>query len=1310
MTETGSRKQILSHIPINTQNNINSLFEKVDNGKEFEFIFFSRKNKKSSQETSDQNAEQSLNESAQKEEKKTQYKGQLLNKEKYVLLLKYIRNMGKLKKLKVMSAEKTLDINYSTDNENVYRITIKGAADINKIIGRITNMQNKNYFIYKFLLQTMQRSPDIFSFLLKNKKENDTIDIDDLNMRIRLSTETDLMTDMKEKNINMINENLINLMTSVKLDTDVINSINKNIIFRLKDRTSLIVEESDGYFIRLDLTDTKTTRNIGKLNSTVSNYELELEYGVTSLKNVKKKHLESMYATAENILKFVQQSPFIIGVAQSNNVIHYYKEMSNAENNIINLVVRQTVSLEIQHVTERLPNKYAVTDKADGDRYLLIIYKNGVYLISNNLVVKDTGIILDNDNEKYNGTIMDGEYIYSTNQKRHLFMVFDCLRNGNSDLRSIVSLKERLNNADKIINECFIFKGKEGAQSGFKFKNAPTQKETFNINEISKFYAQELGRFYEVLNKDMNYVKEYPLIRRKFFMEVFGAERWEIFKYSAEYWKRYTEDANIKFPYLLDGLIYQPLEQSYITNVSESKYPDYKWKPPVKNSIDFYIEFKRDSQTGKIMDVYDNSTATDDMNNENSTIRNKIYRICTLYVGKNVKNKELPVPFDQNYGIAEAYIYLRDGEIRDMSGDILSDKTVVEFYYQNDSSIIPQQRWVPMRTRYEKTESVERYEKKYGNYQGIAERIWRSIINPVLMEDFIELAKGNTDKRNFFDIKIKELNSKISHQNIVSVNRENKYYQKVSKLAKTMRDFHNFIKSNLIYTYCNKLYNSNTQQSVLDIACGRGGDIGKFYYTEVAYYVGIDINAEGFKSPVDGALSRYNTFRKKKPNFPKMYFIQADARALLEYDAQVKILSGMDEVNKRLLEKFFSNDEKQRSIFDVVDCQLAMHYFLKDELSWNNFKQNLKNHLRNGGYFIATTTDAAQIMKAIGDKNAFTVYYDDSDGNKKKFFEIIKKYANLEEGERFGLGAAIDIYMSWIFDENNYQTEFMVDPDFVTEELERDADLELVDTDLFSNQLTIHKKFLQDAARYESTEETRNYMAKVAAFYQDNEMNRKSLEYSNLHRYYVFRKKSPSDIVTKNKQKGGQINKENKENNNTKNEFSEKYDFSDINNFKIPDMSNYNDKYSMINSLHKILMSHSIFPKSLSTDEFMKDMGLQIIKDHNITNEYLNDIAQKIIVRHEVVNENNKNNNKIQNILDGINLIFVERDCNNFYDITYILKPDTKVSDRVAVLMKEGGLYKPLMRKEEKGIRGIFKMKDDMIEYLIENGEQLENE
>lgn len=1258
MSNTG-RDQVLSHIPNNIQSDIDKLFKKVDAHKEFEYIFFSKGKER-------------------------------MNKEKYILLLKYIKNISKHKKMRIHGPHKTLDVNYSISPEHTFRITVDGEAEINKVMNRLNNVQNKNYVHYKFLLHSIRKyiKNDKISFMLKTKNPGDTIDIDDLNMRVRLSSEDNLTDDIKESKYDNIDDTIVKLINGENLDLNTRTDMMKKISFRLKERTSLFIEESKDHFIRVDLSDTKTVNNINNIYNAVSNYELEIEYGANDKKLVKKEHLHTVYSTAETLLKLIQQSSFIVGNTQTALVIQYYKEIVGITTDISNIVARQTVSLEVQHATEILPNRYCVTDKADGERYFMIIFNGSIYLISNNLNVRDTGIVLDTkEQEKYNGSVLDGEYIYLPKHKRHIFMAFDCLKSGDTNVRDIISLEERLKYADKIIDECFIFEG----QQGYKFKKSPDQSNGFNIKKVKEFYGTELIKYYDVLNRDIHVVKQYPLIRRKFFMYVTGASSWEIFDYAVEYWKRYTEDSNVKFPYLLDGLVFQPLEQSYITNPNESKYHDYKWKPPYKNSIDFYIEFKRDTQTNKILDVYDNSIE--------GNVRNKTYRICTLQCGNSFKGKENPVPFLENNGIPEAYIYQQDGEIRDMSGDVISDKTVVEFYYLNDDAIIPQRRWVPIKTRYDKTEAVERYKKKYGNNIKIAERIWRSIINPVLMDDFIELAKGNTESRKFYDIKIKKMNATISHKLIVSANKENKYYQKVSKIAFVMRQWHGYIKSNLIYTYCNKMYNSNTQQSVLEIGCGRGGDIYKFYYTEVEYLIGIDIDAEGLKSPVDGAISRYNMFKKKKPNFPKMHFIQADARSLLNYDAQLKALSGMDDNNKKLLDKFFPSNGKA-TLFDRISCQFSMHYYLKDDISWSNFKQNLKTHLRNGGYFFATTFDAQKVIKLIGSEESYVEYFDDN-GVKTKFFEIVRRYGDIKDNETIGLGNGIDLYTSWMFNEGTYVTEYLVDFNFVVQELERDCDLELVDSDMFGNHYHVHHEFLTNARKYESVKETSNYLKDKASkiYAEGDEFIEKCKTYSFLNRYYVFRKKNKTDIGNTKKMQGGSVDKQE-----PLRLYEEKYNFSDINKFNIPLMNNYNNEYSMVNSIHKILVSHGIFPKAVDVPEFLNDINVGIRNDEEINNEYINEIGKNIVINHEISGDGNNN---VKNVIDGLNIFIVERDCNNFYDIEYANKKNYKGSDKAIILMKEGGIYKPVMQKENGRNRGIFRMNDEIIDYLVNNGEQI---
>jgi len=198
-----------------------------------------------------------------------------------------------------------------------------------------------------------------------------------------------------------------------------------------------------------------------------------------------------------------------------------------------------------------------------------------------------------------------------------------------------------------------------------------------------------------------------------------------------------------------------------------------------------------------------------------------------------------------------------------------------------------------------------------------------------------------------------------------------------------MGTFHNWLMSIIIYTHCNSAYENNRKLSVLDVSCGRGEDIMKFYYSRIDFYVGIDIDNNGLISPTDGAISRYDKLNKQHPNFPRMYFINADAGALLNYDEQLKALGTMSGKNKTLINKFFPKDTNKITMFDRVNCQFAIQYFLIDDIIWANFITNVRNTLKPGGYLLITCYDADRIIDLLKDNNQFTSYYTNTKGEKK---------------------------------------------------------------------------------------------------------------------------------------------------------------------------------------------------------------------------------------------------------------------------------------------------------------------------------------
>ena len=1204
---------------------LRTLFDSTKKNDEFEFIFFSKK-------------------------------GKYLSQEKYIQLLKFFSKRSSNGTMKLLPPENTLDIIYPIDQNTTVRNTLSGTESINNIMKKLILL--KNHVIFRTLVSMWNKGSKNINVMKKEKSLEQTIDIDELDIRARLSKESTPSSD-ETKQLMLIDETQMN-----------------KIKYRYKQRTSLFLygnEESDD-FIRIDLTYTKMADTFKKLNHAVPNYELEIEYGTKS--SAKSECFDMMLSEIELLTKIIQQSNHIITRSMINNVIEYYKNLLSLPQNFVvtALDARQSITLEIQHVTELIPNRYTVTDKADGERHFLIICNNKVFFMSTNADVKYTGIELPESLNEYNGSVIDGELIFIPHKNRHLFMAFDCLFHKSKDIRQIVKLSERLSYADDIINKCFITSNQKGL--------LPPEKNiiegTFHLEKRIDIHYSNIEKIISNLNHDLDIDKQYPLIRRKYFADATGAKDWEIFAYAVAVWNAFTNTSSVKCPYLLDGLIFQPLEQPYITSAIDSKNQDYKWKPPEKNSIDFYVEFDKDPN-GKLLSVYDNSY------DDYEFVRNKPYRICKLYVGQKNTGNEVPVLFKEEQQLYNAYIFLDNGEVRDVDGNILTDKTVIEFYYNNDPNVLEKFRWVPLRTRYDKTESVVRFGRKYGNYITVADKVWRSIINPLLISDFDDLSKGNDPAKNqyYYNKKIESLRKKIGHELIISATKENAYFQLRTNLAKHMRNFNNWIKSNQIYTFCHPMYQDNRQLSVLDISCGRGADIMKFYYSKSSLVVGLDIDREGLISAVDGAISRYNQLKAKKPNFPQMYFIQADATAEFDLESQKKSLGLPHLENEQHFVKFFSNDPKKRTLFDRINCQFALHYMLKNDESWKNFKKNVNNYLRNGGFMLLTLFDGLSVAKLLKDTEKYTYEYTDPSGKVKTLFEIVKKYQEpANDNVIFGTGNAIDVYMAWISQEGRYLTEYLVDSRFLTEQLEKECDLELIDTDSFGNQMIIHEPYVTFYSKYEDVDETRKFMGNVAEFYRPDSINEGCKKLNSLYRFYVFRKRD-----NPKKQIGGG---------------DDLLNFSNSDKFIVPAMNGYDNEYSCINSIHHILKNHKIIPKSIKPKSLCNDIGIKFTKDTNIGNK-LNDIGKKLVVSH-LVTYNNEEIKK--NILEGVHVFVVERDCNDDYDIDLIKKSqEINPSDKSVILMKEGTWYVPVyyLDDDKEQRTGLYNMDHHVIQELLKN-------
>ena len=1022
------------------ENKINKLYGELDSDDEFEFMF-------------------------------NNYRDNPLTISKFLDVLRYLTIRSKKDDLS-LETHNSLDVtyNYEKGSTSSYRISINDLSKVNKLMNLVHN--RNNHVIFSILISKIYNQSDkSLKLIHKIKNKDEIINIDDYDIRVR-----------KSKEANVSKKTMDDLMKLSHIERF-------NIIFRYKQRISLVLVDNDETRISIDLTSVKHNTDINLLEKTAEIYELELD--IQKKSSSKKNYLDMVFSEIFILKKILQNSNVVISKQDTDNILSEYKKLVFGKNvNIKKLYSMQPISAEVQHVVDKIPNKYAATDKADGDKYCMFVTGGDIYLISNNLDIKATNVKVKN----MDGTLIEGEYIYVPKYKKHLFLPYDIIFHQKKDIRDEQSLKERLIVLNKAMNQMFSY--------SFDFKDF---SESFSIDKIKAFYKKEIKSYFDKMDNLLNTEKANTIFLRKFFVFPTGGNSSEIFSYSSLMWELYTETENINCPYVLDGIIFTGIEQKYSSNKNEWKYPIYKYKPPSHNSIDFYVKFERNNDSNQIINVYDNS--------DNTKLKGKSYRIANLFVGDSDGKEEIPIPFQKDKDNHQAYFLLDDNEVRDIHGNVIKDGTVIELAYNNDLSIPHRFRWVILRTRLDKTEQVIKYKKQYGNFKDVADKTWNSIIESLDINDLKILGDPNT-----YEAHMKFLKTKVDTSVITLERKEDIYYQKITNLIKPMRDWHNFIKSLLIFTYCapkfiNRKDNRKQKIDVFDIACGRGGDNMKMYHARVKNYVGVDIDYHGIHSSTNGAISRYNTLKKKFPNFTNMTFINADAGTLLTAEDQSKILgNNMSNENKNLIVKNFESKRQ----YDVINCQFAFHYFFESENKLNNVCQNIAKHLKPGGFMLLTMFDGDAVIKLLGDKQSYKGEYTDDEGKNNLLFEIVNKFGKINNFNKPSI--PIDVHMSWISEENKYITEYLVTKEYLTKVMAENVGLKLVDTEMFHNLYDINKDFFMDTINYEENEKNKQFFMKVKSFYNlEKDIDIQSKIYSDLFRYYIFQKVEGDIKVPKTK-------------------------------------------------------------------------------------------------------------------------------------------------------------------------------------------------
>ena len=676
-------------------------------------------------------------------------------------------------------------------------------------------------------------------------------------------------------------------------------------------------------------------------------YELEIEFIGKKTTIETPVVLKEYFAILTKILQSYYESPFLL---KNSDIQRYVQEFNMTSNIFYDLV-----TLERRHLNKENPHNitqgYTVTVKADGDRC-------GLYVARDRKVLKIpknpeqlvwTGITAKDNSHV--GDFIDGEYIADKN----LFCVFDVLRFRNRDTKNL----PLLTTDDDVIKN--PLKCRLGCARLF-------------VDDLKKDFV-------------MSPTSQPLRVETKLFLAGDGKAMEEAIK----------TILTTQVEYERDGLIFTPRSSGVAPKEDrEGKkwLRVYKWKPHYQNSIDFLLKIQPqdsiDPVTGdkvKKGELYVGRSPNSDyiypretMNGEYvpkklpedlQTVADMGTYIPTIFqpsVPRDPDAYQIFIPVDS-----------KNNPI-DENRKRVEDNTIVECYFD-----IEKYRWVIMRTRYDKTYQYRVLKQpNYGNNISTADNVWTSIHVPITEEMLTKFVTEPPD----------------------STYEDDMYYRDDQK--RSAREFadvyavHNKIKDDLYAA------NLKAEDTLLELASGRGGDMHKWKHYHVSKVVAVDFSLANIISPKQGAAVRYLKDRAKNPHdyMPKTLFIQGDMTyyPLFEQeDKYMPILTGKEKASTEYLANF-----EELTKFDAISCQFALHYACESEEIFHAFAKNIEKYGKD--IFFGTCSDGQSVYSLLLGKKThvfnnnkqivgeYTKEYDDKDSWKEEFGMPVK--VMLESFER----------------------------------------------------------------------------------------------------------------------------------------------------------------------------------------------------------------------------------------------------------------------------------------------------------------------
>jgi hypothetical protein len=909
----------------------------------------------------------------------------------------------------------------------------------------------------KVFVEHMTKGP-----MFINREKINPVDFDDFNFRVTYSAETPIQ---KIGIINNLTENwrkskkefrLINRVTFVhddypfKVDLSIVKYAN-----RLPDKFG---RENRGPVIRV-----YTLEESNVLNNTEI-YEIEIELdnrkvGPGTRFNNPQLIVDALRKVIKNVLSGMQSSNYPISYPEQKYVLESYMKLIMKDKydpkkyvssryfigpNSYTLQIENVAAIDENSNRPNIRKDFIVTDKADGERHLLYISKEGkIYLINTNMDVIFTGA--RTDNEDCCNTLLDGELItHDKNGKFiNLYAAFDIYYIKNQDVRANTFLTNFEKEKEKDKKEREREREREKEKPRYNLLHFIRQ----NLNPVA----------ITMTNKNTNKKTNVPEIKTKdsllsplrFSVKEFFPtnSKQTIFEGCQQILQKETEG---RFEYNTDGLIFThsfygvgstSVGQSGPTEKITWEY-SFKWKPPQYNTIDFLVTTEKGPNGDDIV-----KTVFEDGLNNTEVLQLNEYKKIVLRCGfkeksdgfinpcQDIIDDNLPQyqvryedrqdndyipqrfyptdPYDVNAGLTNIMLRADSSGSKKMFSEenqVFEDNTIVEFRY--DFTQKEGWKWIPLRVRYDKTARLRKGEKEYGNAYHVCNSNWKSI-HPTGRITADMLATG----LNIPDISVSE----------------DKYYNTPAGKFKTesMKQFHNlYVKKHLIAGVAKQ------GDTLIDMACGKAGDLPKWISAKLSFVFGVDISKDNLENRMDGACARFLKARKMNKSVPYALFVNGNSAFNIKDGSAM-----LNEKAKQITAAVFGHGSKESSKigagvarqygkgidgFHVSSCQFAVHYFFENPDTLRGFVKNLAECTKHNGYFIGTAYDGKLVfneLKKVKTGESIKIIEDE-----KKIWEVTKRYGSDNfEDDSSSIGYRIDVFQESI---NQSIPEYLVNFDY----------------------------------------------------------------------------------------------------------------------------------------------------------------------------------------------------------------------------------------------------------------------------------------